>query len=91
MAKMTSSDFLAVRGKILAIALLVDGIKIDDFLASIREAETLGPILRPSEYLMYKQDLDDLYALGLAVRDIKIIVENIKFISKKSLADYLKR
>ena len=74
---MTKEEYLATQHQVMALAYLVVGLDLGEFLAWIERAESLGPIVDPTLFLAGIGTLTKIKRLARMERQFQLVAKDV--------------
>lgn len=75
---MEPEEYELIQWQLLNLGAVVADMDLPGFLAAIRKAETLGPILDPSLYIQAGEQLDQVRRIAVKANELRQVVLQIR-------------
>ena len=74
---MNKTDYEITQQQIIFIGMLVKGLPLDEFIAAIDRADTVGPIVDPTPWMRGNKEMMKIRELAAGLRNFQIVVNKI--------------
>ena len=75
--KMSNAEYIATQQQLLLMASLIKELNLDGFLARIKTAYALGPILDPTLYKKSAENVETVHRIAVAARNFQMEVKKV--------------